>query len=81
MPLHQDGIESAVGGPACLHAPLRSFGPVEGGAAAVVQAFAVARCTLLAGRPWAKVISDVVIRGVAHGVGPEPASSQTKRAT
>jgi aminoglycoside 3-N-acetyltransferase len=35
------------GGPVCLHASLRSFGPVRGGADALVDAFLEEGCTLL----------------------------------
>lgn len=53
MNLRIESIRAAIqeaglaGAPVCLHASLSSFGPVEGGAGAVVEAFSQAGCTLL----------------------------------
>lgn len=46
----QHGVETAglSGKPVCLHSSLRSFGYVEGGAQAVINAFLSCGCTLLA---------------------------------
>jgi aminoglycoside 3-N-acetyltransferase len=53
MAVHQSDIQHGIrhlalfGRPVCVHASLRSFGHVEGGARTVVQAFLQEQCTLL----------------------------------
>lgn len=53
LPVTQDEIQAALrrlgmaGQPVCVHASLRSFGKVAGGAPAVMAAFLAEGCTLL----------------------------------